>query len=103
MSNPIKAPVEGYEGVSRPGEIWLAAGAPKDASYIFRRILFSESPLRILADYRGETANKTANEFGKLVDLINANPWTKAAVLKVEQGEYSVIFSTGTVIILKSG
>jgi len=101
MKQPVTGPIEDYNTPGKSSEVLLSADQPKDAAYIFRRLFQADRPMRITADYRGEPKFKVNQEFQRLIDMVMANPWTKAALLKVERDESTIVFHTGSVVVMK--
>jgi len=93
--------VEGSKARAARREVRLTAGMPRDPSYVFRRIFEAREAPRLVIDFSDKTGREAGDAFSKLVDLVQGNLWTKAALLKADPDTRTVVFSNGCVVTYK--
>lgn len=97
-NSSTKAPVEGSKALGSRRDVRLNPGQPRDPAYVFQKIFQAPVAQRVEVDLSDKTEREVESHFDGFVELAQRNLWTKAALLKVDASEHTIVFANGCVV-----
>lgn len=99
-SQPIEHP-DAVQAASAKGGIAvlrLRRSDPRDAKYVAGKLKALTGPTRIYVAYGDKTVSEMEQEFNLLVDLVNADVWMRATLLKVDYENHLITFGNYIIV-----